>query len=141
MREFMNRRSGGYRLPIPTNELIRLLEEHAEKVDTYADLPEGIHGQTSLYYDRRPIVKIAESPVCNCHRENIIDAPKNDWTEWQAGWVSGAIVMPASALRTWAAECVEKFGANLLFRVSRRAGTELIKLAVERCDVSVLGGR
>jgi hypothetical protein len=25
MREFMNRRSGGYRLPIPTNELIRLL--------------------------------------------------------------------------------------------------------------------
>ena len=38
MREFMNRRSGGYRLPIPTDELIRLLEERADKVDTYADL-------------------------------------------------------------------------------------------------------
>ena len=25
------------------------------------DLPEGIHGQTTLFYDRRPIVKIAES--------------------------------------------------------------------------------
>jgi len=60
MREFMNRRSGGYRLPIPTDELIRLLEERAGKVDTYADLPEGIHGQTLLFYDRRPIVRIAE---------------------------------------------------------------------------------
>jgi hypothetical protein len=49
MREFMNRRSGGYRLPIPTDELIRLLEERAENVDTYADLPEGIHGQTLLF--------------------------------------------------------------------------------------------
>jgi hypothetical protein len=57
----MNRRSGGYRLPIPTDELIRLLEERAEKVDTYADLPEGIHGKTSLFFDRRPLVKIAES--------------------------------------------------------------------------------
>ena len=61
MREFMNRRSGGYRLPIPTDELIRLIEERAGKVDTYANLPEGIHGQTSMYYDRRPDVKIAES--------------------------------------------------------------------------------
>jgi hypothetical protein len=44
IREFMNRRSGVYRLPIPTDELIRLLEQRAEKVDTYADLPEGVHG-------------------------------------------------------------------------------------------------
>jgi hypothetical protein len=57
----MNRRSGGYRLPIPTDELFRLIEERAGEVDTYADLPEGIHGQTSLFYDRRPEVKIAES--------------------------------------------------------------------------------
>src|SRR5215469_13106761 len=60
MREFMSRRSGGYRLPIPTDELVRLIEERAGKVDTYAELPEGIHGRTSLYYDRPPIVKIAE---------------------------------------------------------------------------------
>jgi hypothetical protein len=57
----MERRSGGYRLPIPTDELIRLLEERAGEVDTYADLPEGIHGQTTLFYDHKPIVKIAES--------------------------------------------------------------------------------
>jgi glycine/D-amino acid oxidase-like deaminating enzyme len=61
IREFMNRRSGGYRLPIPTDELVRLIEERAAKVDTYADLPEGIHGRRSLFYDRARIVKIAES--------------------------------------------------------------------------------
>ena len=61
IREFMNRRSGGYRLPIPTDELVRLIEERAAKVYTYADLPEGIHGRTSLFYDRAPVVKIAES--------------------------------------------------------------------------------
>jgi hypothetical protein len=178
MREFMNRRSGGYRLPIPTDELIRLLEERASEVDTYADLPEGVHGQTSLYYDRRPVVKIAESiyrtrsdhrvritachefghvwlhgplwreagarmaagagPVWNCYRESIINAPKDDWMEWQAGWVSGAMLMPATALRTWTAECAEKFSANLPFPAESPAGAELIKIVADRCDVSIL---
>src|SRR5258708_20705482 len=59
IREFMERRSGGFRLPIPTNELVRLIEEQAGKFDHYAKLPPGIHGQTSLYYDRRPKVKIS----------------------------------------------------------------------------------
>ena len=34
IREFMNRRSGGYRLPIPTDELVRLIEERAATVDS-----------------------------------------------------------------------------------------------------------
>jgi len=45
--------------------------------------------------------------------------------------------MPASALRAWAAECAEKFGARLPFRVESPAGVELIKLVAERCDVSM----
>jgi hypothetical protein len=32
----MNRRSGGYRLPIPTDELVRLIEERAAKVEWQA---------------------------------------------------------------------------------------------------------
>jgi hypothetical protein len=56
-------------------------------------------------------------PVWNCDRENIVNAPENDWTEWQAGCVSGAILMPASALRTWSTECAEKFGAKFPFPV------------------------
>jgi IrrE N-terminal-like domain len=181
MREFMNRRSGGYRLPIPTNELMRLLDERAGEIDTYADLPSGIHGKTTLYFDRRPQVEIAASiymtrsdhrvrttvchefghvwlhgplwrevgarrasgvgPVWDCYRENILTAPESDWTEWQAGWVSGAILMPASALRAWAAECAKKFGAKLPFAASPRGGAELVKLVAERCDVSILAAQ
>jgi hypothetical protein len=181
MREFMNRRSGGYRLPIPTDELIRLLEERAEKVDTYAELPEGIDGQTLLFYDRRPIVKIAEriyrtrsdhrvrttathefghvwlhaplwreagarmagsgGPVWSCHRDNIVNAAKPDWVEWQAGWVSGAILMPASSLREWAAEYAARFGMNLPVAVNSQAGSALIMRVVEECDVSILAAQ
>src|ERR1700691_1496742 len=124
IREFMERRSGGYRLPIPTDELIRLIDERAGKIDTYANMPEGIYEQTSMYYHRKPDVKISESiyntrsdhlvrtstchefghvwihaplwceagakiqiatagPVWNCHRENVLNPPEYDWTEWQ----------------------------------------------------------
>jgi len=61
MREFMNRRSGGYWLPVPTNELMRLLDERAGEIDPYADLPKGLAGKTTLYFDRRPQVEIAQA--------------------------------------------------------------------------------
>jgi hypothetical protein len=179
MREFMERRSGGYRLPIPTDELMRLIEERAGKIDTYASLPDGIYGQTSMYYDRKPNVKISESiyntrsdhlvrtttchefghvwihaplwrevgtkiktatagPVWNCHRDTIINAPEYDWTEWQAGWISGAILMPASALRSWAGEHAYRFRMNLPFPVKSPAASGLIAFVVERCDVSIV---
>jgi hypothetical protein len=181
MREFMNRRAGGYRLPIPTNELMRLLDERAGEIDPYANLPKGIHGRTTLYFDRRPQVEIAASiyktrsdhrvrttvchefghvwlhgplwreagarkakgvgPVWKCYRDNILTAPKSDWIEWQAGWVSGAILMPASASRAWAAECTEKFAMKLPFSAKSAASAELIRLLAERCDVSVQAAR
>jgi hypothetical protein len=77
-------------------------------------------------------------PVWNCYRENIINAPENDWTEWQAGWVSGAIPMPASALRTWSAEYARKCRVHPPFPVKSPAGSGLINLVVERCDVSIV---
>lgn len=33
-----------------------------------------------------------------CHRDMMISAPENDWMEWQAGYVCGALLMPTSAL-------------------------------------------
>jgi hypothetical protein len=33
-----------------------------------------------------------------CHRDTMISAPERDWMEWQAGYVCGALLMPASAL-------------------------------------------
>jgi Zn-dependent peptidase ImmA (M78 family) len=34
-----------------------------------------------------------------CRRDTIIDAPSYDWMEWQAGYVSGAILVPSSRAR------------------------------------------
>lgn len=34
-----------------------------------------------------------------CKRESIIDAPRQDWMEWQAGHVCGALLMPATYVR------------------------------------------
>ena len=32
----------------------------------------------------------------HCKRESMLDAPQTDWMEWQAGYVSGALLMPRS---------------------------------------------
>ena len=37
--DFMDRHCGGFRLPIPTDDLIRMIEVEAEDLDMYADLP------------------------------------------------------------------------------------------------------
>jgi hypothetical protein len=38
-------------------------------------------------------------PVANkCRRDNIVGAAETDWMEWQAGYVCGAILMPAGPL-------------------------------------------
>lgn len=34
-----------------------------------------------------------------CKRDTILNAHHNDWMEWQAGYISGAILMPVSAVR------------------------------------------
>lgn len=39
----------------------------------------------------------AASP--RCHRETVIGAQQTDWLEWQAGYASGALLMPLSVLR------------------------------------------
>lgn len=44
---------------MPTQVLLRLLEEHAHDVDQLAELPQDIHGVTLYYWDRKPDVKIA----------------------------------------------------------------------------------
>jgi Zn-dependent peptidase ImmA (M78 family) len=33
-----------------------------------------------------------------CKRDGMIDAPQNDWMEWQAGYASGAYLMPKSVV-------------------------------------------
>ena len=57
--DFMLRRSGGFKLPIPTDDLIRMIEAEADDLDMYADLPEEQDGYTDFFFDRKPRVKIS----------------------------------------------------------------------------------
>jgi hypothetical protein len=42
-----------------------------------------------------------------CKRDQILNARQSDWMEWQAGYISGAILMPASAIRALVREYCE----------------------------------
>lgn len=47
-----------------------------------------------------------------CKRENIIGAKEVDWMEWQAGYASGAFLMPYTPLRRLVQEFVETHNAS-----------------------------
>src|SRR5262249_7539591 len=38
--------------------------------------------------------------IIACKRDTMISAKQSDWMEWQAGYACGAILMPASQLRS-----------------------------------------
>lgn len=47
-----------------------------------------------------------------CYRDKILDAALSDWMEWQAGYVCGALLMPASRVRRLVGPYIE---SNSLF--------------------------
>lgn len=60
--EFLSRHRGRVEWPIRTDDIVTLLEEHAESVDLYADLSTlgaEVEGVTDFYPGRRPVVRIA----------------------------------------------------------------------------------
>lgn len=47
-----------------------------------------------------------------CKRDTMISAAQSDWMEWQAGYVSGAILMPASRMRRLVADYCQPLGLH-----------------------------
>jgi len=45
---------------------------------------------------------VNRTPPQQCHRSGILDAKEYDWMEWQAGYISGALLMPESHIRNLA---------------------------------------
>lgn len=50
------------------------------------------------------------APPPRCHRETIIGARQADWLEWQAGYASGALLIPLSALKRTVREARKEVG-------------------------------
>lgn len=57
--EFMDQYCGGFRLPIPSSAIIKMIMADAQ-LELHADLPEGVDGYTDYFTDRKPIVKISK---------------------------------------------------------------------------------
>ena len=71
-----------------------------------------------------------------CKRNALLDAPITDWMEWQAGYVSGALLMPISAVQDLFREYSEPRNMFAPLVTDSDHGTALRRLVVERFKVS-----
>jgi hypothetical protein len=76
-----------------------------------------------------------------CKRDTILGARESDWMEWQAGYVSGAILMPISALRQrLSAFCATK-GLHAAVHTESPAARELESVITAAFKVSADAAR
>jgi hypothetical protein len=76
-----------------------------------------------------------------CYRDNILDAAQTDWMEWQAGYVCGALLMPASQVRELAGAYLESHGLFGVVGQRDLHGLALIESARTGFEVSADAAR
>jgi Zn-dependent peptidase ImmA (M78 family) len=71
-----------------------------------------------------------------CKRDSILNARKADWMEWQAGYVSGAILMPASLIRRLVSDYCEARGLHGAVALISEHGRAIVGMVTETFQVS-----
>lgn len=71
-----------------------------------------------------------------CKRDAILNASQFDWMEWQAGYISGAILIPASHVRRLVTEYCQPRGLHGGVYVGSDNGRALIGAVMDQFDVS-----
>jgi Zn-dependent peptidase ImmA (M78 family) len=71
-----------------------------------------------------------------CKRDTIIDAPSYDWMEWQAGYVSGALLVPSSRARRLVGDYCADRGLHRDVPVWSHHGRVLVDMIREAFEVS-----
>lgn len=71
-----------------------------------------------------------------CKRDTILGAKTVDWMEWQAGYASGAFLMPLTAVRRVVGVMLEKRGLYGPISINTPTGQELISEVQTRFQVS-----
>jgi len=71
-----------------------------------------------------------------CKRETILNARETDWMEWQAGYVCGALLMPASHVRRQLRAYVETHNIYGAVSPNSAHASALISTVVENFQVS-----
>jgi len=69
-------------------------------------------------------------------RDDILNAPKSDWMEWQAGYVSGAVLMPLTRVRRLVTDYSEPRGLHGSIHRRSAHASALIERLVEEFAVS-----
>ena len=82
-----------------------------------------------------------ESPGPRCKRPGDIRGPGTDWMEWQAGYVSGAILMPITRLQQLVRMSFDAWGAFGAVPTASAKGGDLIAMVAGQFGVSNVAAR
>ena len=80
-------------------------------------------------------------PSWTCHRDGIVDAPQNDWMEFQAAYIGGALLMPGSDVKFWASEIAMREAKQPPLPVDSDLARVAIERTMRRCQVSEQAAR
>jgi len=76
------------------------------------------------------------SLVIKCMRDNIITTNKVDWMEWQAGYASGAFLMPITHIRNLVLAICSKSNSSIHIMQTSATGRQLIEQVSATFQVS-----
>ena len=71
-----------------------------------------------------------------CKRDTILDARNYDWMEWQAGYISGAILMPVSSIRRLVSDYCAEHELHGVVTIASEQGQQIIGAVMETFQVS-----
>lgn len=71
-----------------------------------------------------------------CKRETILNANQTDWMEWQAGYASGAILMPYTAIKNLVNNYYSDNNLMVVSRIKSPEGSRLLKKVKDFFQVS-----
>ena len=74
-------------------------------------------------------------------RDSVLNAPQGDWMEWQAGYISGALLMPATVVRRLVADYCAPLGLHGTIHVASDHAEVLMMLVMDQFDVSAEAAR
>lgn len=69
-------------------------------------------------------------------RDNILNAPTSDWMEWQAGYVSGALLMPVTPVRRLVSDYCGPRELHGDIHASSEHSARLVQMVIEQFAVS-----
>ena len=100
-----------------------------------------LHGGLWPFDQPRLFPDVQEAPGPRCKRPGEIGGYGADWMEWQAGYASGAVLMPISLLKELVQEAFDAWGAFGNIPRNSAQATDLIARVARRFDVSTDAAR